>query len=335
MIILLPVKVFTLQETMINGDFMKTVVFMGTPDFAVPALKALADSHEYDVKLVISQPDKPQGRKQILTPSPVKQLALQYGYEIYQPVNLKSDEAYEIINSLTPDFIVVSAYGNILPKRILDIPRYGCVNLHGSLLPKYRGAAPIQWSVINGDEITGVTTMLMDVGLDTGDILLTSEKVIAPDETAGEVFEALANLCPELLLKTLKALEEGSISPVKQNNDEATYVSVLKKEMSVIDWTETAAVIHNLIRGMNPWPVARTFFNGKVLKIYSSVVCNKESSASAGSVSVKGDEIFVTCGEGSVLKLSEIQLEGSKRMSAAEFLRGRAFPDGFSFCSEE
>ncbi len=319
---------------MINGDNMKTVVFMGTPDFAVPALKVLADSPEYDVKLVISQPDKPQGRKQILTPSPVKQLALRYGLEIYQPINLKSDEAYEIINSLAPDFIVVSAYGNILPKRILDIPKYGCVNLHGSLLPKYRGAAPIQWSVINGDEVTGVTTMLMDVGLDTGDILLTSEKKIAPEETAGEVFDALANLCPELLIKTLKALEEGSITPLKQDNDNATYVSVLKKEMSVINWNETASVIHNLIRGMNPWPVARTFFNGKVLKIYSSCVCIEKSSASSGSVIIKGDDILVACGEGSMLKLSEIQLEGSKRMSSAEFLRGRSFPDGFSFCSE-
>ncbi len=320
---------------MINGDNMKTVVFMGTPDFAVPALKALADSPDYDVKLVISQPDKPQGRKQILTPSPVKQLALQYGFEMYQPLNLKSDEAFEIIKSLSPDFIVVSAYGNILPKRILDIPKYGCVNLHGSLLPEYRGAAPIQWSVINGDRLTGVTTMLMDVGLDTGDILLTSEKVIGPDETAGEVFEALANLCPELLIKTLKALEEGSITPVKQDNERATYVSVLKKEMSVINWTENASVIHNLIRGMNPWPVARTFFNGKVLKVYASSVCADISSLSAGSVKVNGNDIFVTCGEGSVLKLSEIQLEGSKRMSAAEFLRGRNFPDGFSFCSEE
>lgn len=326
---------FTLQEIMINGDDMKTVVFMGTPDFAVPALKALADSPDYDVKLVISQPDKPQGRKQILTPSPVKQLALQYNLEMHQPVNLKSDETFEIINSLEPDFIVVSAYGNILPKRILEIPKYGCVNLHGSLLPKYRGAAPIQWSVINGDEITGVTTMLMDVGLDTGDILLTSQKVIGPEETAGEVFDALANLCPDLLIRTLKALEQGSITPVKQDNENATYVSVLKKEMSVIDWTETASVIHNLIRGMNPWPVARTFFNGKVLKVYVSAVCGKKSSAPAGSVTVDGDDIFVTCGEGSVLKLSEIQLEGSKRMSSAEFLRGRSFPDGFSFCTEE
>ncbi len=313
---------------------MKTVVFMGTPDFAVPALKALADSSEYDVKLVISQPDKPQGRKQILTPSPVKQLALQYGFDIYQPEKLKSDEAFEKINSIAPDFIVVSAYGNILPQRILDIPRFGCVNLHGSLLPKYRGAAPIQWSVINGDKLTGVTTMLMDAGLDTGDILLTSEKVISENETAGEVFDALADLCPELLIKTLIGLEKGSITPVKQDNDNATYVSVLKKEMSVIDWSLSAERIHNLIRGMNPWPVARTAYSGKIMKIFSSSVCFCSSALPVGTVKVKDECIYVTCGNGTVLQLKDIQLEGSKRMSAAEFLRGRSFPEGFSFCSE-
>ena len=319
---------------MINGDNMKTVVFMGTPDFAVPALRVLADSSEYDVKLVISQPDKPQGRKQILTASPVKQLALQCDIEVYQPVNLRSDEVFEKINSYSPDFIVVSAYGNILPQRILDIPKFGCVNLHGSLLPKYRGAAPIQWSVINGDKLTGVTTMLMDAGLDTGDMLLVSEKIISEDETAGEVFDALADLCPELLIKTLKGLEEGIITPVKQNNDEATYVSVLKKEMSVINWSDSAEKIHNLIRGMNPWPVARTSYNGKILKIYSSSVCERCSSLPVGTVSVKNDSIFVVCGEGSVIQLKDIQIEGSKRMSSSEFLRGRSFPEGFSFCSE-
>ncbi len=314
---------------------MKPVVFMGTPDFAVPALKALIDSDEYDVKLVISQPDRPQGRKQILTPSPVKQLALQYDIEVYQPANLKSDETFEKIQANSPDFIVVSAYGNILPKRILDIPVYGCVNLHGSLLPKYRGAAPIQWSVINGDKITGVTTMLMDVGLDTGDILLTSVKEIEENETAGEVFDALASLCPELLLKTLEELEKGSIVPVKQNDAEASYVSVLSKEMSVINWNENAQTIHNLIRGLNPWPVARTMYGSKILKIYSSYVTDKKSASPTGTVKVADDMIFVTCGDETVLCLDEIQLEGSKRMNTADFLRGHSFCDGFSFISED
>ena len=310
---------------------MKSVVFMGTPDFAVPALKVLAESEEYDVKLVISQPDRPQGRKQILTPSPVKELALQYGLEMYQPENLRSDETFEIIRNKTPDFIVVSAYGNILPKRILDIPKYGCVNLHGSLLPKYRGAAPIQWSVINGDKITGVTTMLMDVGLDTGDILLTSEKTIGENETAGEVFDALADLCPDLLIKTLKGLEEGSIVPVKQDNAVATYVSVLSKEMSVIDWSKTADTIHNLVRGLNPWPVARTSYNGKLLKIFKTSSTDKNSCLPAGSVIAENNEILVVCGSGTVLAVDEVQLEGAKRMSSQDFLRGHSFEDGFSF----
>lgn len=310
---------------------MKTVIFMGTPDFAVPALKALAESAEYDVKLVVSQPDKPQGRKQILTPSPVKQLALQYNLEVYQPENLKSDEAYERIKVFNPDFIVVSAYGNILPKRILDVPLYGCVNLHGSILPKYRGAAPIQWSVINGDKITGVTTMLMDVGLDTGDILLVSEKLIGENETAGEVFDSLAELCPELLLRTLEGLEKGEIRPVKQDNDSATYVSVLSKEMAVIDWTKTSDTIHNLIRGLNPWPVARTEYNGKILKIYTSAVVDRKINKAPGSVITENGRIYVVCGDFTVLSVEELQLEGSKRMFSEDFLRGRSFDEGFLF----
>ena len=313
---------------------MKKVVFMGTPDFAVPALEALVKSDEYDVKLVISQPDRPQGRKQILTPSPVKQIALQYNIDVYQPVNLKADETYDIINNIKPDFIVVSAYGNILPKRILEIPVYGCVNLHGSLLPKYRGAAPIQWSVINGDKITGVTTMLMDIGLDTGDILLTSVKEIFDDETAGEVFDALAALCPELLLKTLKAIELGEVTPVKQNNESATYVSVLDKSMSDIDWNDPAQKIHNLIRGLNPWPVARTNYEGKILKIYKSCVADKSTSCAPGTVIACDNGILVACGNNTVLNIVEVQLEGSKRMSSADFLRGHTFVNGYSFIRE-
>lgn len=314
---------------------MKSVIFMGTPDFAVPALKALVDSDDYDVKLVISQPDKPQGRKQVLTPSPVKQLALQFDLEVYQPDSLKGDEAFEKIRALAPDYIIVSAYGKILPKRILDVPKYGCINLHGSLLPKYRGAAPIQWSVINGDKVTGVTTMLMDVGLDTGDILLTSEKTIGEDETAGEVFDALAALCPDLLIKTLKSIESGTVTPVKQDESKASYVSVLSKDMALINWNDSADTIHNLIRGLNPWPVARTVMNGKILKIFSSKVCDKASAEAPGTVNVSNGNIYVTCGNATVLKLEEIQIEGSKRMTSDDFLRGRTFEKGFSFITEE
>lgn len=314
---------------------MKSVVFMGTPDFAVPALQALIDSPDYDVKLVVSQTDKPQGRKQILTPPPVKQLALQYNLEIFQPDTLKTDDAYQKIADCAPDFIVVSAYGKILTKKILDLPKYGCINLHGSLLPKYRGAAPIQWSVINGDKITGVTTMLMDVGIDTGDILLTSLKNIDENETAGEVFDALAALCPELLLKTMKALEEGSVVPVKQDETQATYVSVLSKDMSVIDWTKSADTIHNLIRGLNPWPIARTIFNGKILKVFSSQVCDKKYFLPAGSVFSENGKIIVVCADSTALYLNEIQLEGARRMSSEDFLRGHTFEKGYRFNSEE
>lgn len=313
---------------------MKSVIFMGTPDFAVPALKSLIDSPKYDVKLVISQPDKPQGRKQILTASPVKQLALQHSIQVYQPETLKTDEVYEYLKQFTPDFIVVSAYGKILPERILKLPVYGCVNLHGSLLPAYRGAAPIQWSVINGDKKTGVTTMLMDAGLDTGDIMMTSEKLISDNETAGEVFDALASLCPDLLMLTLEGLENNTIEPVKQDSAKASYVSVLSKDMAVINWNKDAKTIHNLVRGMNPWPVARTFMNGKILKVFSTEVLQKLVDKIPGTVFVESGNIYVVCGNSTVLKLNEIQLEGSKRMAAEDFLRGHNFNEGFSFLAE-
>lgn len=302
---------------------MKKIVFMGTPDFAVPALEALIRSPEYEVALVICQPDKPQGRKQILTAPPVKALAVSHGLRVYQPNSLKNEEAYETIRACSPDFIVVSAYGKILPKNVLDLPRYGCVNLHGSLLPQYRGAAPVQWSVINGDAVSGVTTMLMDVGLDTGDMLLRETVAIGPEETAGELFDRLAALCPALLLKTLRGLEEGTIVPEKQNEAEATYVGMLDKAMAEIDWNKPARTVHDLIRGLNPWPVAKTKFDGKIFKIYSSRVREQSIKGDVGALLADGGRLFVRCGEGA-LELLEVQLEGAKRMSAADFLRGHA-----------
>ncbi len=302
---------------------MKNIVFMGTPDFAVPALEALIRSPEYEVALVICQPDKPQGRKQILTAPPVKALAVSHGLRVYQPNSLKNEEAYETIRACSPDFIVVSAYGKILPKNVLDLPRYGCVNLHGSLLPQYRGAAPVQWSVINGDAVSGVTTMLMDVGLDTGDMLLRETVAIGPEETAGELFDRLAALCPALLLKTLRGLEEGTIVPEKQNEAEATYVGMLDKAMAEIDWNKPARTVHDLIRGLNPWPVAKTKFDGKIFKIYSSRVREQSIMGDAGALLADGGRLFVRCGEGA-LELLEVQLEGARRMSAADFLRGHA-----------
>lgn len=302
---------------------MKNIVFMGTPDFAVPALEALIRSPEYEVALVICQPDKPQGRKQILTAPPVKVLAVSHGLRVYQPNSLKNEEAFETIRACSPDFIVVSAYGKILPKNVLDLPRYGCVNLHGSLLPQYRGAAPVQWSVINGDPVSGVTTMLMDVGLDTGDMLLRETVAIGPEETAGELFDRLAALCPALLLKTLRGLEEGTIVPEKQNEAEATYVGMLDKAMAEIDWNKPARTIHDLIRGLNPWPVAKTKFDGKIFKIYSSRVREQSIKGDVGTLLADGGRLFVRCGEGA-LELLEVQLEGARRMSAADFLRGHA-----------
>ena len=302
---------------------MKTIVFMGTPDFAVPALEALIGSEEYEVSLVICQPDKPQGRKQTLTAPPVKELAVRHHIAVYQPHSLKNEEAFETIRACAPDFIVVSAYGKILPKNVLDLPKYGCVNLHGSLLPKYRGAAPVQWSVINGDPVSGVTTMLMDVGLDTGDMLLRETVAIGPEETAGELFDRLAALCPALLLKTLRGLEEGSIVPEKQDEAQATYVGMLDKTMAEIDWTKPARSVHDLIRGLNPWPVAKTKFDGKIFKIYSSRVCEHSIAGECGTLSTGDGRLFVRCGDGA-LELLEVQLEGAKRMGAADFLRGHA-----------
>ncbi len=303
---------------------MYTVVFMGTPDFAVPSLKALIENPDFSVKLVVSQTDKPQGRKQILTATPVKEMALRYKLDVYQPKTLRTEEAYERISALKPDFIVVSAYGKILPQNILDIPRFGCVNLHGSLLPKYRGAAPIQWSVINGDRRTGVTAQLMNAGVDTGDILFTAETEIDPQETAGELFDRLAALCPALLLKTLYALADGSVVPVKQNESDATYVTLLSKSDAEIDWNRSALEIHNLVRGLNPWPVAKTVFQGAGLKIYAGRPASIRPQGGPGTFFSNDGRLFAVCGFDSVYEITVLQLEGGKRMSASDFLRGHA-----------
>ena len=296
---------------------------MGSPDFAVPSLEALLQSDAYEVRLVVTQTDKPQGRKQILTPPPVKELALRYGAEVFQPKTLRAPEAREKIAACSPDFIVVAAYGKILPQEVLDIPRFGCVNLHGSLLPKYRGAAPIQWSVINGEKVTGVTSMLMNAGLDTGDILYTSETAIGENETAGELFDRLSALCPPLLFRTLAALVDGTAVPVRQNEAEATFVSVLSKEQAVVDWRLPARRIHDLIRGLNPWPVAVTSWSGKRLKLYAGRLTDRTKNARPGSLFAENGRLFVVCGGGEVYELTELQLEGAKRLCAADLLRGR------------
>ena len=278
------------------------IIYMGTPDFAVPCLERLIKDG-YDVCLAVTQPDKAQGRKMILTPSPVKVTAEKNGVEVFQPVTLKSDEAYDKLKSYNPDFIVVAAYGKILPKRILNIPKYACINVHGSLLPKYRGAAPIQRAVIDGMKTSGVTTMLMGEGLDTGDMLLKYETEIGENETAGELFDRLAEASPDLLVKTLEDFALSKITPEKQDESKATYASMLSKDEALIDWNEPSDIIHNKIRGMSPWPVAFTHYDGKKLKIYQSEKTDKSTSALPGTVSADKNSIYVSCSDGKLLKI--------------------------------
>ena len=292
------------------------VVFMGTPDFAVPSLKAIAQHH--NVLAVFTQPDKPVGRKMVLTPPDVKVCAEELSIPVYQPVKLREGDNESIIRELNPDVIVVVAYGQILPESILNIPRYGCINVHGSLLPKYRGAAPIQWSVLNGDEVTGVTTMYMEKGLDTGDILLKEEYKIGINETAGEVFDNLASLGGELILKTLDYAEKGMLKPVKQDDSLSSYAKMLDKSMCKIDFSKTNKEVHNKVRGLCPWPVASTVFNGKILKIFETRLA--DGNGNPGEV-ICTNPFTVACGEGAVV-INSVQLQGKKRMDSNAFLLG-------------
>ena len=243
------------------------VIFMGTPDFAAASLEALIDS-EHEILAVMTQPDKPKGRKGELTPPPVKTIAVEKGIKVYQPVKVREPEFVEIIRDYKPDVIVVIAFGQIIPESILEIPKYGCVNIHGSLLPKYRGAAPIQWAVLDGEKESGVTSMLMDRGIDTGDILLKRSIKLAEDETSGSLFDKLMALGAETLLETLEGLEKGSITPEKQGDSPTDYAKMLTKEMGLIDFSRTASELDCFVRGMNPWPSAYTTLGGKTLKIW-------------------------------------------------------------------
>lgn len=294
------------------------IVYMGTPDFAVPALEKLAQSPDYTVAAVFTQPDKPKGRKMVMTPPDVKVCAEKLGIPVFQPSSMRSEEAYNSLKELNPDVIVVAAYGQILPKAVLDLPKFGCVNIHGSLLPKYRGAAPIQQSVLDGEKVTGVTTMLMDVGLDTGDILLKAETEIGENETAGELFDRLAILGGELIVETLDKLKKGEITPQKQDESLATHTSKISKELCPIDFNKSAFEVHNKVRGLNPWPVAVTEIAGKTVKVYSTRVT--DLSGEPGTIlSLK--PFVVACGDKSV-ELIEIQPQGKKRMTAQAFLAG-------------
>lgn len=299
------------------------VIFMGTPDFSVGTLEALAEAG-HEIVLAVTQPDKPKGRGKSVQFPPVKEAALARGIEVYQPRRVREEACIEYLRKYEADIIVVVAFGQILPKEILEMPRYGCVNVHASLLPKYRGAAPIQWAVINGEKVTGVTTMRMDEGLDTGDMILKEEVALAPDETGGSLFDRLAQTGAELCLRTLEAIENGTAVYTPQNHEEATHTSMIKKQLGEIDWTKPAQEIERLIRGLNPWPSAYTHLNRKTLKVWKAETVEETAGEQMEPGSIAGvtkNSIFVRTGQG-LLKLVEVQLEGKKRMTADAFLRG-------------
>ena len=295
---------------------------MGTPDFSVGALKALAENG-YEIAGVVTQPDKPRGRGKASAMTPVKEAALELGLTVYQPSRVREQSFMDTVRALNPDVIVVSAFGQIIPKALLELPRYGCVNIHASLLPKYRGAAPIQWAVMDGEPVSGVTIMQMDEGLDTGDMLAKTEVPLEPDETGGSLFDKLSRAGAELLIRTLPALEQGTLTPEKQPLESPTaYARMIRKEDGRIDWNLEAEAIERRIRGLNPWPSAYTELTGKILKIWRAEVLPKESGQTPGTVTEAGKGGFcVQTGKG-VLRLLEVQLEGKKRMDAQAFLRG-------------
>ena len=306
------------------------IVFMGTPDFSVPALRALVEAG-HQVTAVVTQPDKPKGRGKDVQMTPVKIQALEYGIPVYQPVKVKTPEFVEVLKKEAPDAIVVIAFGQILSKEILDLPKYGCVNIHASLLPKYRGAAPIQWAVINGDPYTGVSTQRMDEGVDTGDIILEEKVEIRPDETGGSLFDRLAEVGAELCVKTIEAIENGTAVYTPQDNSKATHTAKIHKELGSIDWTKSAKEIECLIRGLNPWPSAYTRLDGKTLKIWRANVLPDEKKAAPGCI-IKAEKgsFLVQTGDG-VLELLEVQLEGKKRMTTDAFLNGYTVEEGTYF----
>lgn len=294
------------------------LIFMGTPDFAVPSLDRLInDGHE--ICAVFTQPDKPKGRGHKLQAPPVKELALLHKLPVFQPSTLRDEAVQKDILQLGADAIVVVAYGKILPKVLLEGPKYGCINLHGSLLPKYRGAAPVQWAVINGEETSGVTTMLMGEGVDTGDMLLRAETAVGPEETSGELFERLKIIGADLLSKTIKELEKGNITPIPQVEENATAAPMLSKELSFLDWRLSGKKLHDLIRGLNPWPGAVAFLGDKRIKIISATMA--QGHGEPGVLFSSDGNLLVYCGEDALI-LTELQTENGKRMSGKSYLAG-------------
>lgn len=306
------------------------VIFMGTPDFAVGTLEEIIKAG-HEVVLVVSQPDKAVGRSKALKYTPVKACAIGHGIEVYQPERVRETEAVEYLRKYRPDIIIVEAFGQIIPRVILDMPKYGCVNVHASLLPKYRGASPIQWAVINGEKITGVTTQRMDDGIDTGDIIMKEEVALREDETGGSLFDRLAGVGAKLCVKTMEAIENGTAVYTPQDSTQATHTAKIHKELGSIDWTKGAEEIECLIRGLDPWPSAYTRLGDKILKIWKAEVVSEQSEAEPGCiVKVEKNRILVQTGRG-MLALKEVQLEGKKRMMVDAFLNGCTVEEGTYF----
>lgn len=302
------------------------VVFLGTPDFSVKPLEAI-NASKHQIVAVVTQPDRPVGRKAIVTPCAVKLCAQNLGLPVYSYEKIRL-EGVEDLKALNPDIMVTCAFGQILSQEILDIAKYGVINVHASLLPKYRGSAPIQYSIINGDKVTGVTVMQTSVGVDTGDILMQESLEIGDDETAGELFDRLSVLGAKTIVDALDKIENGELKAIPQDESKATHVKMLSKKDGVIDFSKSALEIKNLIRGLNPWPIAFTFYEGKTLKVYSASV--KEGSGEIGTVLSTDNGIDVCCKEG-VISFNEVQLEGSKRMLAKDFLLGHKIEKGYKF----
>lgn len=295
------------------------ILFMGTPDFAVPCLDILV-SNGFDVCAAVTQPDKPKGRGHKLTPPPVKEYAISKNIPVYQPQTLKDGEFEKVLDELKPQLIAVVAYGKILPEYILDFPEYGCVNVHGSVLPKYRGAAPIQWAIINGDKTTGVTTQYMKMGVDTGDIIFTDETEILPDETYGELYTRLSQSGAKLLLKTVNAIKAGTAPRTEQDESEATHAPMLTKETGHIDWTKSADEVLSLIRGTNPWPMSYAMYGDEMMKVFG-VKKGSGFDAPPGKIRIVNKKLEISCGKDSVV-VDEIQFKGGKRMTVASYLNG-------------
>lgn len=308
-------------------------IFMGTPDFAVPSLKALVENHE--VLAVVTQIDRPKGRGHVLTPSPVKEFALAHNIPVLQPVKLsKEPEIIEKLKALEPDVIITCAFGQILPQSVLDIPKFGTINVHGSLLPKYRGAAPIQWAIINGDEKTGITTMLTDIGLDTGDMLLKEEIDIPIDMTAGQLHDIMSELGAKTLIRTLEELEKGTLKPIKQDDSQASYAPKIDKETGHIDWSNTSKRIHDTIRGTTPWPGAWTQLDGQKVRIWRSefkdspYTADQLSRGKPGTIlNISDKGMWVQTGDGALL-IHEIQVDSGKRMTPLQYSLGHDFKAG-------